>query len=207
MFSPGSRQGSGHFTAWKQHNKNRRVLPAIGVQQEPPTHDVPGTQCLCPSAEPCCTEPWHTGVTAQHSLYGTQDTPSCGGEVLLAPGKEQEQAAAMGFIKPARRLLLKPGKKLAAKELQAREPLQGCTMMASCTLFCSTAGITLTGDLTGNFSTKCSPATKGTSCKLFPQQTQETPEQGRSSSLCSQTVPKHEKSQIIHTPKAFDSYQ
>ena len=43
------------------------------------------------------------------------------GEALLAPGKGQDQAPTTGFIKPGCRLLLEPGKKLAASELQARE--------------------------------------------------------------------------------------
>lgn len=70
---------------------------------------------------PACLS--HSTHTAQCSLYWIHSTASHGGEALLAPGKEQEQAATMGFIKPGYRLLLKPGKKLAASELQARELL------------------------------------------------------------------------------------
>lgn len=73
-----------------------------------------------PGALVCLSPSIHT---ARGGLYWARSTPSHGGEVLLAPGKEQEQAATMGFIKPGYRLLLKPGKKLAADELQARESL------------------------------------------------------------------------------------
>lgn len=70
---------------------------------------------------PACIS--HSPHAAQCSLCQTHSTPLHGGEVLLAPGKEQEQAAAKEFIKPGYRLVLKPGKKLAADELQAKELL------------------------------------------------------------------------------------
>ena len=70
---------------------------------------------------PACLS--HSTHAAQCTLYRTRSTPSRGGEVLLAPKREHKQAATMGFIKPGYGLLLKPGKKLAANELQARELL------------------------------------------------------------------------------------